>query len=220
MKFKPLLTFLALLGVSVLLTGPAGASPSANGPTGLWNVPSAIAMPQDNYNLFLSDHNTENELIRFGANLGTGLETPLELGITTFDPEVGRSQTVFNLKFQATQETEKNPSVAVGAIDLTQEGDRTFYFAVTKRLDVPQPRKKPHPVFATVGAGTNKSNTVLDGIFFGITYLVSDTSAILLEYDAEDLNLGLRHHISPNAVFDVASVNNRLFLAFSFNAVR
>lgn len=220
MYHKQIFSLIAFMGLCVAVAPGAYADPSANGPTGLWNIPTALAMPQDCYNLFVNDHSAENELVRLGANLGTGLETPLELGVTAVDPEVGKSQTIFNLKFEAIQETEKNPSVAVGAIDLTQEGDRTFYLVATKRLDIPQREKKPHPVFGTVGAGANDSNSVLDGIFFGVTYQVSDTSFLLLEYDAEDLNLGLRHHISPRTALDVASVNNRLYLGLAYNAIR
>lgn len=220
MRFSSFVTLFLCLAVSPAFVCSAYAEPSANGPTGLWNVPSAHAMPQDRYNLFVNDHSLDNELVRLGANVGTGLETPLELGVTSFAPENGGSRTVFNLKFQAAQETEKTPAIAFGAIDLTKEGDRTLYLVVTKRLDVPQRGKEANPVFGTIGAGTNKSGAVLDGIFFGVSYILSDTSSILIEYDAEDLNLGLRHHISPYTVFDVASVNDRLFLGLSFNASR
>jgi hypothetical protein len=220
MHSKSLLIALALMAALVGLVGPAYACPSANGPSGLWNVPTAPAEPQNTYSLFVNHHTVDNELTRFGANIGTGLETPLEIGVTAYEPDVGDSRTVFNLKFQAMQEKEKAPSVAVGAIDLTKEGDRTFYLAATKRLDVPERGKEPQPVYGTVGVGFNNSSAALDGVFFGISYQLSDTSAVLLEHDAEDLNIGLRHHISDSTVFDVASVNNRLYLGLSYNGRR
>ena len=98
MNSKSVVTFLALLLMVGGLVGRANACPSANGPVGLWNVPSAQAMLQDTYNLFVNYHSTDNELSRFGANIGTGLETPLEIGVTSYDRAVGRSQTVFSLK--------------------------------------------------------------------------------------------------------------------------
>lgn len=219
MKVRLPLVLIELLAILALFAPCAHSVPSANGPTGLWNVPSAVAMPQYRYNLFVNRLDLDEELVRFGANLGTGLDTPVEIGVATSD-QADHSTTFFNIKFQATHETEKEPSVAVGAIDLTKEGDRTFYLVVSKRLDVPEKGKKPRPILASVGAGANKSDAVLDGIFFGIAYEMSKTSVIQVEFDAEDLNIGLRHHISDNSVLDVASVNNRLFLAFSHNVWR
>jgi len=163
----------------------SGPQPSLLGPTGLIAVPDAATTMPSRIAVFAHRVNAGVDYWTSGANLGAitdvGLAAPVgvEFGIAVFDPESPAKQTVANLKVAVAS---GKWGLAVGAMDLTDQANRTLYFVGTRRIGY-----REGSAGLTIGFGSNDTSKNLDGLFVGL-----DLGILAVEHDGEDTNLGVR----------------------------
>lgn len=187
--------FVLSLCAALLLCGSAFAYPTYFGPSGLANVPGPAAMGTGQYNIFYNLISASADLNLYGGNIGLGEKTPIELGATIVKPEGGSSKTVLNAKVGLTVGKEEPIDVAVGVIDVSDELDRAIYLVAGKVLNAKSAGKGGVPaVYGIVGLAT--SDAGLDGLLVGLTSTLPTGLNVHLEYDTEDVNLGVNYPLS------------------------
>jgi len=164
----------------------AFAAPAYPGYTGLIFTPTADTLNMGAVNAGASyiSGDDDSDISYFSANIG--VINGLEAGLGYQNPEVGDSETIINAKYAIMKESFATPGVAVGVSDLSDEIDSTPYVAVSKTLDVPGLAIKS--LRGTVGLGSG----TLDGIFGGLSAVITDKVTFMIEHDTDDLNLGLQ----------------------------
>lgn len=190
MKVRTSLSLFCALACLAVTAGLAAAAPSFYGYTGLVTIPNADALQDGDYNLAAFTINLEEgaDSTVYAANLG--IIDNLELGFARVRPEEAPGETFINAKYMFEAETEAHPQIAAGVIDFTNEVDTTVYVVLSKtfwkqyataRGDITSPQ-----VHLGIGGGQ------LDGIFGGVSAVIADRLALMLEYDSEDINWGAR----------------------------
>ncbi len=179
----------ALLILTVCI-GTATAAPSFFGYTGLIRIPTADSLDKDEYNAGAFAINVDEgaDFTVFAANLG--LIPQLEVGFARVKPDEASGETWLNAKYTFAQETEKNPALAGGVVDLTDETDTTAYLVASKSFprqyrtslgEIASPR-----IHVGVGGGQ------LDSVFAGVSATLGDRFTLMAEYDSNDFNWGAR----------------------------
>jgi len=191
----------------MLFCAVGSASPTYYGPSGLANVPGPGAMRMGDYNLFYNLISADRSLSFFGGNIGLGIATPIEVGATIVKPERGSSNTLLNAKVAFTTGKERPIDVAVGVIDVTDERDRVIYLVGGKVLNANSAGKGGIPAIYGM-AGLGSSNSVLDGLFFGVSANLPEGLNAHVEYDAEDVNLGVNYPIGEGLNLRADLVSN------------
>lgn len=190
MNVRTSLSMFCALACLAATAGLAVAAPSFFGYTGLISTPTADSLQRGDYNLAAFTINLEEgaDSTVYAANLG--IIDNLELGFARVKPEEASGETFINAKFMFEPETEAHPQIAAGLIDFTNEVDTTVYVVVSKTFwkeyatahgDITAPR-----VHLGIGGGQ------LDGIFGGVSAVVGQRLALMLEYDSDDVNWGAR----------------------------
>ena len=209
---------LLLLSLLALSAGAACAAPSFFGPTGAINTPNAAVVPSGAYNLFLNFISSDpNDLARYGANAGFGVTTPFEVGLTRWDRERGDSRLVVNAKVMLPLQMKVPASLAVGVIDVTDEITQTPYVVYTREFSMIAGQQRK-PVYVSLGFGSTDFQ-VLDGLFLGASTAIGEKSWLMLEFDAEDFNAGVRLKLSDTLSGDIAVVNDDLGLALAYTVL-
>ncbi len=186
---------LCVLLAATVCIGAATASPSFLGPTGLVKIPTADSLSKDEYNLgaFVVSADEGGDFTTVTGNIG--IVKNLEAGITYIKPEDISGKVWLNAKYTLMPETTKNPAIAGGVIDLTDEIDTTAYFVISKAFG--------HSVDTSLGEITSPRFHIgvgggqFDGLFGGVSAGLGERFTIMAEYDSEDINLGARYAASP-----------------------
>jgi len=158
---------------------------SVGGPSGLVAIPNAFTVPAHSVAAFVNRINAGVDYWTSGVNIGgranLGMAEPLgvEFGITAIDPETPAKETIANFKVGGNS---GKWALGAGAIDLTDQTNRTLYFVATRRVGC-----LDSPGGLSLGFGSNDTNKNLDGLFLGL-----DAGIVTLEHDAEETNLGVR----------------------------
>lgn len=144
----------------------------------------------------------------FGVNFGVG--EWLELGAARVDPEGADAEEIGNVKVRVPLsdwlELPEVPSVAIGALDVSDEINRSLYFVLSK--DFPIGDELDRRVSLHVGVGDNKTNVgALDGLFGGIEFAAFRYGLIQAEYDGDDFNAALRYNATPRFSLDVGTLD-------------
>lgn len=195
MSMRTSLTLMCLLVAVSVIAGTAGAAPSFFGPTGLVTIPTADSLNKGEYNLaaFVVGADEGGDFTTVAGNLG--IVKNLEAGITYIKPEDTSGKVWLNAKYTFMPETTKNPAVAGGVIDLTDETDTTAYFVLSKafghRVDTSLGEITSPRFHLGVGGGQ------FDGLFAGVSAGLGERFTIMAEYDSEDINLGARFAATP-----------------------
>ncbi|MEN6357443.1 MAG: YjbH domain-containing protein [Armatimonadota bacterium] len=182
-KFSVLLA-LVVMATAIIASGSA-AAPAYPGYTGLIFTPTADTLNMGGVNAgaaFVSSD--DDDISFFSANVG--VIDGLEVGAALIDPDEGDSKTALNAKYAILKETFATPGVAFGVSDLTDEIDSTPYVVVTKTLDIPKLTLRQ--LKGSIGFGDGS----LDGVFAGLSAVLSDKLTLMTEYDTENLNVGLQ----------------------------
>lgn len=197
-------------------TGPASnATPSYLGSTGLLITPTAMVTAPWKVSGYFHEINSDDLQTFYGLTVGlpAGLEVSglwlQNLEPLPSDPDITRDETVLNAKWQLplgpVLGNPLAPKVAVGAFDATDEVNRTYYVAVSRSFSLVQNNQAPLNVH--VGWGNAKvSGTRLDGFFGGVDLSPFPHALVQVEYDAKDLNAGLRYYPVPYGSLDVGVV--------------
>jgi len=171
-----------------------------------------------NYNAFVNFvSSNRNDLARYGANLGLGEQVAVEVGLTVWAPEGHDTEVVANAKLQLPmqQRSRGRPfSLAVGVLDISDEIARTPYLSYTTELGTGGVRARP--IYGTVGLGANDGK-VLDGLLLGAATPLTEQAWLMVEFDAQDLNAGVRFLATPQVTADAAVVNDDFGLAVAYN---
>jgi len=194
-----------LLGVTVfaLMVGGAAAwaDPSLVGPTGLVTVPTADTLGILQWNVGGANvwaGSGPDESVVY-ANIG--LLPRLEIGFSRIEPEDGDAETLLNAKLRILGLPGK-VTLAVGAVDLTDQIDQSAYVVLTHDLGAgiisPKGQFTKPQVHVGVGGGQ------FDGLFGGVSLTVSGKADVMAEYDGEDVNVGVRWPIIPKVSLTAA----------------
>ncbi len=175
---------LVAMAAAIMASG-AFAAPAYPGYTGLIFTPTADTLNMGAVNAGASYiSRDDNDMSYFSANIG--VINGLEAGLGYQNPETGDSETIINAKYSIMKETFATPGVAVGVSDLSDEIDSTPYVVVSKKLDVPGLAIKSLRGSVGLGSGT------LDGVFAGLSAVITDNVTFMIEHDTDDINLGLQ----------------------------
>ncbi|UCG88113.1 MAG: hypothetical protein JSW71_06100 [Gemmatimonadota bacterium] len=211
-----LMVILATAFLAALAT-PLIAAPSFLGYTGLVQVPTADALGEDDYNLVIFTLNLEEgaDSNIYAANLG--LAEGLEVGFARHSPEDATGETFLNAKYTFSRETEANPAMAVGVMDLTDEVDTTVYVVLSKALE-----RRYDTRYGEIGAPRlhfGVGGGQLDGVFGGLSAVLGDRLLLMAEYDGSDVNFGARLAIGNNVRAHVGALDglDDIGLGVSFN---
>lgn len=125
----------------------------------------------------LSDRPRTNSTAFVGAGLGKPGNS-LYLAFALHHDSLSRNH--LNLQWQATEDTERHPAVAVGVLDVFDNVSpgkgRSMYLTVTRRF-----LAREQPVYATVGFGGGAFD---DSVFGGVMFYPQQRLALGLEYAA------------------------------------
>lgn len=197
-----------LLGVAVfaLMIGGAAAyaDPSLLGPTGLVTVPTAETLGLLQWNVgganVWADSGPDESVVY--ANIG--LLPRLEIGFSRIEPEDGDAETLLNAKLRIVGLPGK-VTLAVGAVDLTDQIDQSAYVVLTHDLGAgiisPKGQFTKPQVHVGVGGGQ------FDGIFGGVSLTLSGKTDVMAEYDGENVNVGARWPIIPKVSLTAAALD-------------
>jgi hypothetical protein len=198
-----------LLGVAVValiaVAGVASADPSLIGPTGLVTVPTADTLGLLQWNVGASNAWTDSGPDESVIYANLGLLPRLEVGFARLEPEDADAETVLNAKFRVISLPGK-VSLAVGAIDLTDQIDRSVYAVVSHDLGagIVSPKGQFTRPQLHVGVGGGQ----FDGIFGGVSVTVGGKADVMAEYDGEDMNVGVRWPIIPKVLVTAAALDS------------
>ncbi len=158
----------------------------------------------------------DNSPLVIGASVGAAQN--LELGFAYFDPDVENadSSTLINAKYSLLPETERMPSLAVGAVDLTGEldvadEDPSFFVVIGKNLTpvATDVYGEPSaPIRGMVGFGGG----MYDGFFAALDWTLTPKVSAVAEYISGDegfdgFNAGVRLAITNNLRIDAALID-------------
>ena len=189
------------------------ATPSYLGQTGLIVTPTAMIQPELKGAIFY--HKIQAQPRRqdlYGATIGLPLDLEVSVlrvvnlePLTTEAPDVWRQETLLNAKWQVPLgEVIGNPlapKLAVGVFDVSNLADRTWYGAISRSFSLLQDESSLitlHLGYAKKDHGGGR----LDGLFGGFDAQINKQLVLQAEYDAEDLNGGLRYYPIPSLSLD------------------
>ncbi len=198
-----------LIAVAVILliavASGAWAQPSLIGPTGLIRAPTAATLDALRWNVGASNVWADGGPDESFVYANVGLTSRLEIGATRAELEDQEAETVLNLKLRFLGPIAGKITLAAGAIDITDQVDRSGYLVLTHELGaglVSSGGQFSRPQIH-LGAGSGR----LDGLFGGLSIVVRGETDLLLEYDGQEFNLGLRHRIVPTFSAAVAALD-------------
>lgn len=197
-------------GILLLISGYTAHSQSLTGTSGLFTIPTANIYEDGEVSLGVNYLPQKYNQTRFGTSdamvySGSVAFLPfLELNIRLTKPNdsdpdyIGDRMPSFRVKFYS--ETEFVPSIAVGVHDFlnTPDGsssDRDYnsiYAVVSKNFST---KTIFHNLEFTLGYGSDAMDAAgyqFIGLFGGVSASVNDWFEILLEYDADRMNSGIR----------------------------
>jgi hypothetical protein len=198
-----------------LLASTAGAQVSAApnylGSTGLLLTPTADVLRMREWNAYAFG---TDDFFSFGANFG--LFENFELGATGFDPDFGDTEVLINLKYRLLPESERAPGIAIGVVDIADEFDvdPSIYLVVSKALGTASAGSKGLQIRGHLGIGDG----IYDTIFGGVDIVLSPQALLLVEYDSDDFNFGVRFGVSQEVRIDVSLLDGDFGAGISFNA--
>jgi len=197
--------------------GPATEdTPSFLGITGLLITPTAMIAPALKVQVFYHQISSDpKEQTLYGATVGLtdGLEVSglrmLNLAPLPAAPGQYRDETVVNVKYQVPLGqilgNPLAPEVAVGVFDTGNQVDRT-YFVVLSRSASLMAEESAALSFHLGYGNTDSGSGRLDGFFAGVDFAPFENALVQLEYDADDVNAGLRYYATPWISLDAAIV--------------
>jgi hypothetical protein len=197
---------LSLLVCMVVATVPASAAPSFLGMTGLLNTPTADALDTREWNVAFH-HISDNANIAAG---NVALAAGLEAGVVWFDPNRGSDERfTAQAKYRLIPETPTGVGLAVGWWDVADEIDSSPYGVISKRLT----NVGGFPLRGHLGLGGG----IYDGIFAGVDLPLAENVLLMVEYDSEDVNAGIRLGLARGFRIDAGFVSEEFGIGGSYN---
>ncbi|NMC32243.1 MAG: YjbH domain-containing protein [Veillonellaceae bacterium] len=205
---------LILVG-SCLLLGEttAFAAPSTSGATGLIRIPTADSLRPGHFSagyFYWQDHSTAVAAAGLPAGLEVSAAAPWYKGAT--------GNWTVNAKVALTQEGLLLPAIAIGAEDIGEQNQRSYYAAVSKAL--------PFGFRIHVGAGTGR----FKGMFGAVEKVLNPTSlrkkrpggfpvtSLIVEMDGQKMNYGARMSLMHGVRLDAGWLGReqRVYLGLTY----
>jgi len=210
--------FLIAMAVA-MISGAALAAPSYFGITGNILTPDDVLLSPGDFsaNLHSVDHDRNTPLIMAAS---VGAAENLELGLGNFNPDLAgiSSSTFVNAKYAILRETQRMPSVVIGATDLSGEidldGDPGFFVVFGKNLtpvatDIAGEPSAPLRGMLGFGGG------MYNGFFAALDWTLTPRVSAMAEFissaniggiasDESMINLGVRLAITNDLRVDAA----------------
>jgi len=137
----------------------------------------------------------------------------LELGAMWFDQvnsEVDE-QLIFNAKYLFVEEDDKNPAIAAGVSDMTNEVDQSWYGVVSKVVN----HDGEVPITINLGAA---SGDTIEGFFGSVKLGLHEKVDVIGEYDSSEANFAVRLRPYENITIDFLTIDNREDRVFGVGA--
>lgn len=147
-----------------------------------------------------------------GVNFG--VTEWLELGAARIDPEGADAEVVGNVKVRVPLgewlEMPEIPAVAFGAVDISDEINRSLYFVLSKDFPLGEEAGN-RKVSVHLGVADNKADFgALDGLFGGIEFQAFRYGMIQAEYDGSDVNAAIRFNATKRLQLDLGTLDGDL----------
>ena len=205
---------LMVLGACLLLGAPpAFAAPSTSGATGLIRIPTADVLRPGHISagyFYWQDHST--------AVAAAGLPAGLEVSAAAPWYKGAAGNWTVNAKVALTQEGLMMPAIAIGAEDIGQQNQRSYYAAVSKAL--------PFGFRVHLGAGTGR----FKGMFGAVEKVLNPASlrkkqrsgfpvtSLIVEMDGQKMNYGARLSLTHGVRMDAGWLGReqRVYLGLTY----
>ena len=192
---KHLCVTLCVFLILAVLGTTTWAMPTYRGYTGLMLIPTADALGRGDFNagVFFEDvgSGVVNDFI-----FNYGVIDGLEVGIDRFRLDNDSSaETFLNGKYRFLSETDQQPAIAGGVIDLTNEDQTTVYVVASKALTTPvctYEGEVTNPRFH-VGIGGGRFSPV----FAGVSAYLGQRVELMLAWDSRETQIGARFRVTP-----------------------
>ena len=194
----------ALLALT-FCTSAECALPSFRGYTGLLIIPTGDALNKGDFNAGIFSEDVGDTINDYIANYG--LANGLEVGLNRRTPvDSDDHNTLFNAKYRFITETNKNPAVAAGIIDLTDEVETTAYIVASKAFGTPLGTYRGEILNPRIHVGFGAGE--FSSLFAGVSSYVGDRVLASVEWDSEDFHAGLKFRLTDSftlhgGVFDI-----------------
>ena len=186
-----------LCGILILMVlgATTWAIPSYRGYTGLMLIPTADALGRGDFNagVFFEDvgSGVVNDFV-----FNYGIIDGLEVGIDRFRRNNDTSaETFLNAKYRFLRETDQQPAIAGGIIDLTDEDETTVYIAASKALSTPLGTYEGEIINPRVHVGLGGGK--FSPVFAGVSAYLGSRVEVMLEWDSRETQLGARFRVTP-----------------------
>ncbi|MEN6643319.1 MAG: hypothetical protein ABFE08_12810 [Armatimonadia bacterium] len=101
------------------------------------------------------------------------------------------------------------PTVAIGAVDVTNELNRSFYLVLSKDLSAGTPAQIARQLKVHLGVADSDSETgALDGVFGGIEFAAFRDGVVQAEYDGDAFNAALRYTPMGRISLDIGTLDS------------
>lgn len=211
MKKLVLFAIYALCALPVLAQSTILPSRSGTifGPTGLFSVPTADVLTARKFQI--GTH--------FGRDLSTvavntGIANFVEIGAAYLDRDDADNRTIASAKVQFIPTGFENLKIGVGVIDIAKSVERTGYIMVTTRAKVPvEVEDTVSQLILHAGYGTGLFREKIIG---GAEGVLDGKWRVILEYDGDNLNGGLRYSHDEFLRLQAGVWRNQLFFSAGY----
>ncbi len=155
------------------------------------------------------------------ANINFGITPSFELGAAYIDVDGGDSETVANAKYSLNLAdwtgNEDAPQLAVGAWDIANKYNRSFYIVLSQ--DIRMSENGDTSNFRLhLGYGDNDADAgMLDGFFGGVEFIPFERGLIQLEHDGENVNAAFNYYLSDTVDVEIGSLDGDLGAGISLH---
>lgn len=179
------------------------------GPTGLFSVPTADVLSAHKFQV--GTH--------FGRDLSTvaanaGIANFVEVGVSYLDRDNADNRTIANAKVQFIPTSFENLKIGVGVIDIAKAVERSGYVMVSTRAKVPpEAEDTMSQIILHAGYGTGLFREKIIG---GAEGVLNPHWRVVLEYDGNNLNSGLRYSHDEYLRLQAGVLRNQLFFSAGY----
>ncbi|MEJ5250855.1 MAG: hypothetical protein HPY54_00575 [Chthonomonadetes bacterium] len=179
------------------------------GPTGLFSVPTADVLSARKFQI--GTH--------FGRDLSTvalnaGIANFVEVGVAYLDRDNADNRTIASAKVQFIPTGFENLKIGVGVIDVAKAVERTGYLMLSTRAKVPpEAEDTVSQIILHAGYGTGLFREKIIG---GAEGVLDPKWRVILEYDGDNLNGGLRYSHDEYLRLQAGVWRNQLFFSAGY----
>lgn len=182
------------------------AQPSLNGSTGLFEVPTADIVRNDNVSIGAYSYDNYNM-----KSIGVNINPKIELTGVNIKGN-GDTFNKLNIKYIIASESVLSPGYAIGINDLTSEQKFSPFFVLSKGLPL------GFRIHAGVGGGSYNNGFVAieKNITPHMRTNLFPSTNFIVEYDGKNTNYGVRMSMAQNVKFNLGRCDNKTFIGLTY----